>query len=161
MKNFPHGWINLYMKHIEKSTETLTSLMRDNDDWRTFDWNSLQKKNLIPKVFSPYAEVISVCVVSCVMTLQFLKHIWYLQGGGLEITFLPIYWNTFCQPPGFIIWNIWKISIESEFFFDKIKVIRISLQRFHIIYNRRCEILYNINSLDSSVGWAIGSGPHG
>ena len=48
-----------------------------------------------------------------------------------------------------------------RFFSVKIKVIRISLQRFHIIYNRRCEILNNIYSLDSSVGRAIGSYPQG
>ena len=34
----------------------------------------------------------------------------------LEITFLPLYWNNFCQPPGLIIWNIWKIPIQSDFF---------------------------------------------
>ena len=65
------------MKHIEKSTETLTSLMRDNDDTGEHSTEILCKKKSHSKVFTPYAEVISVCVcvVSCVMTLQFLKHI--------------------------------------------------------------------------------------
>ena len=48
-----------------------------------------------------------------------------------------------------------------RFFFNKIKVIQISLQRFHIIYNRQCEILHNINSRDSSDGRVIGYDPHG
>ena len=48
-----------------------------------------------------------------------------------------------------------------RFFFVKVKSLEISLQRFHIIYKRRCEILHNINSCDSSVGRAIGSDPHG
>ena len=48
-----------------------------------------------------------------------------------------------------------------RFFFNKVKVLEISLQIFHITYKRRCEILHNINSFDSSVGRAIGSYPQG
>ena len=51
--------------------------------------------------------------------------------------------------------------MESDFFFVKVKSLEISLQRFHIIYKKRCEILHNINSHDSSVGRAIGSDPQG
>ena len=29
----------------------------------------------------------------------------------LEITFLPLYWYTFCQPSVLILWTIWKISM--------------------------------------------------
>ena len=47
-----------------------------------------------------------------------------------------------------------------RFFFVKVKVSRISLQRLHMIYKRRCKILHNINSRDSSVGRAIGSDPN-
>ena len=43
-----------------------------------------------------------------------------------------------------------------RFFFNKVKIIEISLQRFHITYKRRCEILHNISIPDSSVGRAIG-----
>ena len=50
------------MKHIEKSTETLTSLMRDNDDTGEHSTEILCKKKSHSKVFTPYAEVISVCV---------------------------------------------------------------------------------------------------
>ena len=58
--------------------------------------------------------------------------------------------------------NIWIHYLEDfygiRFFFVKVKSLEISLQRFHIIYKRRCEILHNIGS---SVGRAIGSDPHG
>ena len=47
-----------------------------------------------------------------------------------------------------------------RFYFFKVKSLEISLQRFHIIFKRRREILHNINSHDSSVGRAIGSDPH-
>ena len=77
----------------------------------------------------------------------------------VEITSLPLYGNTFSQPPGFIIWNIRKISMESDFFFVKVKSLEISLQGYHITYKRRCEILHDIDSRDSSVGRAIGSDP--
>ena len=45
-----------------------------------------------------------------------------------------------------------------------VKDLEISLQRFHITnitYKTRCEMLYNINSLDSSDGRVIGFHPQG
>ena len=49
--------------------------------------------------------------------------------------------------------------MESDFFFVKVKSLEISLQGYHITYKRRCEILHDIDSRDSSVGRAIGSDP--
>ena len=43
-----------------------------------------------------------------------------------------------------------------RFIFFIVKSLAISLQRFHISYKLRCEILQNIKSLDSSDGRAIG-----
>ena len=43
-----------------------------------------------------------------------------------------------------------------RFIFFIVKSLAISLQRFHITYKLRCEILQNIKSLDSSDDRAIG-----
>ena len=48
-----------------------------------------------------------------------------------------------------------------RFIFFIVKSLAISLQRFHIKYKVRCEILDNINSLDSSDGRVIGYDPEG
>ena len=51
----------------------------------------------------------------------------------LEITFLPLYWYTFCQPCICIdsLDNL-KDFYGIRFFFNKVKVLEISLQRFRI-----------------------------
>ena len=38
------------------------------------------------------------------------------QSVCIRYTFFVILkcWNTYCQPPGFIIWTLWSISMESE-----------------------------------------------
>ena len=48
-----------------------------------------------------------------------------------------------------------------RFIFFIVKSLAISLQRFHITYKLRCEILQNIKSLDSSDGRASDSGTEG
>ena len=40
------------------------------------------------------------------MKIEGMKYFWKQNNSGFMITFLPLYWKTFCHPPGFIIWNI-------------------------------------------------------
>ena len=54
-----------------------------------------------------------------------------------------------------------SLRIRKKFFDCSWNKLVRELFRFHITYKRRCEMLYNINSLDSSVGRATGSHPQG
>ena len=101
--------------------------------------------------------ILSKCMMAKVMLIQ------QKIGGGLAVrdNFFTLILKYLFPAPWIHYLEHLEDFYRIRFFFDKIKVIRISLLRFHSIYNRRCEILFNISSHDSSVGRVIGSDPHG